>query len=266
MSRSRVRPRKRFAQNFLRDTHALEEIASLIGALPSDRLIEIGPGQGALTELLLATCPDMRAIEIDRDLCAALTSRFPKLRLVEGDVLAGSLESLVESEQDSRLVGNLPYNISTPLLARVAQLAPRIRDAWFLLQREVAMRLVAEPGTRDWSRLTILVRLSFQAEIGLTLEPECFYPTPKVTSCLVHLKAKPLQRRIISHAIFEQLVLQAFTQRRKKLTNALHAFSIDWNQTPVNPNKRPDQLGIDEFVELSNYLATRPVEKGESAQ
>ena len=266
MTSARFRPRKRFGQNFLRDANALSEIASLIRAKPSDHLVEIGPGQGALTELLLASCPSMRAIEIDRDLCAALALRFPELRLIEGDVLSGTFETLLESEQDWRLVGNLPYNISTPLLARVAQHAPRIRDAWFLLQREVAMRLAAEPGTRDWSRLTILVRLSFHAEIALILEPECFYPAPKVTSCLVHLKAKPSERRIISQSVFERLVLQAFTQRRKTLANALQAFSINWNETSVNPSMRPDQIGIDAFVELANHVASKAASAERSIQ
>lgn len=255
------RPRKRFGQHFLRDALALADIATLIGAEPSDRLVEIGPGKGALTKLLFDACPNMHAIEIDRDLCRQLASRFPGLRLIQGDVLGGALDSLLESEKNWRLVGNLPYNISTPLLALVSRLRPRVRDAWFLLQQEVAMRLVAEPGTRDWSRLSILVRLGFHAEIALTLAPECFHPIPKVTSCLVHLVVKPGERRIISPGVFEKLVLQAFSQRRKTLANALHQFTIDWSQTSVNPRKRADQIEIDAFVELANHLASKTGEK-----
>lgn len=250
------RPRKRFGQHFLCDPWALEEIASLIDAKPEDRLLEIGPGRGALTELLLASCPQMRAIEIDRHLCRHLRTRFTGLKLIEADVLSPKFEEVVKSASDWRLVGNLPYNISTPLLARVAAHADRIRDASFLLQREVALRLVAEPCTRDWSRLSILVRLGFHAEIALTLEPECFFPAPKVTSCLVILKAKPHERRIISHSMFEDVLLQAFSQRRKTLSNALSKFSLDWNQISVNPTKRPDQIGIDQYVDLANLLAS----------
>lgn len=260
------RPRKRFGQHFLRDAHALADIAALISAEPGDRLLEIGPGQGALTELLLVACPEMCAIEIDRDLCRQLTARFPDLHLIQGDALGGALDSLLESEKGWRLVGNLPYNISTPLLARVARFRPRVRDAWFLLQKEVAMRLVAEPGTRDWSRLTILVGLGFHAEIALTLSPECFHPIPKVTSCLVHLVAKSGERRIISPSVFEKLVLRAFSQRRKTLANALHQFAIDWNQTSVNPRKRPDQIEIDAFVELADHLASRIEQTGGADQ
>ncbi len=250
------RPRKRFGQHFLRDRWALEEIVSLIDAKPDDRLLEIGPGRGALTELLLASCPQMRAMEIDRDLCRDLSTRFAGLALIEADVLSPKFEEVIKSASNWRLVGNLPYNISTPLLARVAALADQIRDAAFLLQREVALRLVAEPCTRDWSRLSILVRLRFHAEIALTLEPECFFPAPKVTSCLVILKAKPHERRIISQSTFEDVLLRAFSQRRKTLSNALSTFSLDWNQISVNPNQRPDQISIDEYVQLANLAAS----------
>ena len=179
MQDAKHRPRKRFGQHFLRDLQALEEIASLINARPTDRLMEIGPGRGALTDLLIGDCPDMCAIEIDRDLCRQLRARFPSLQLIEADVLTPAFEEALESATGWRLVGNLPYNISTPLLARVAANAMRVQDAWFLLQREVALRIAAEPGTRDWGRLSILVRLRFHAEIALTLDPDCFFPPPK---------------------------------------------------------------------------------------
>ena len=256
MPQAKSRPRKRFGQHFLRDRLALEEIASLIRAAPSDHLLEIGPGQGALTELLIDSCPDMWAIEVDRDLCRQLRVQFPSLNLIEADVLTPAFDEALSSTDHWRLVGNLPYNISTPLLARVAAQAMRVRDAWFLLQREVAERIAAEPGTRDWGRLSILVRLRFHAQIALTLEPECFYPPPKVTSCLVHLTAKPRERRIISQSAFEDVLLQAFSQRRKTLSNALAKFSVDWSQTSVNPAKRPDQIGIDAYVEISNVVAS----------
>lgn len=256
MAKPEHRPRKRFGQHFLRDANALEEIASLINAKPSDRLMEIGPGRGALTELLISDCPDMSAIEIDRDLCRHLRARFPSLTLIEADVLTSAFEQALESDTHWRLVGNLPYNISTPLLARIAAQARRVRDAWFLLQREVAMRIAAEPGTRDWGRLSILVRLRFHAEIALTLEPDCFYPPPKVTSCLVHLKAKPHEWRIISQSVFEDVLLRAFSQRRKTLSNALSTFSIDWSQISVSPAKRPDQISIDAYVEIANLVAS----------
>lgn len=256
MQHAKHRPRRRFGQHFLRDRLALEEIASLVNAVPSDRLMEIGPGQGALTELLIPACPDMWAMEIDRDLCRHLRTRFPSLKLIEADVLAPAFEKALESADHWRLVGNLPYNISTPLLARISTLAERVEDAWFLLQREVAARIAAEPGTRDWGRLSILVRLKFHAQIALTLEPECFEPPPKVTSCLVHLKAKPREKRIISQSAFDDVVLQAFSQRRKTLSNALSKFSVDWSQISVNPTKRPDQIGIDAYVEIANFVAS----------
>ncbi len=256
MAKPSHRPRKRFGQHFLRDLQALEEIASLIDARPSDRLMEIGPGRGALTELLITDCPDMCAIEIDRDLCRELGVRFPSLKLIEADVLTPAFEQALASATHWRLVGNLPYNISTPLLARVAASAVRVQDAWFLLQREVAARIIAEPGTRDWGRLSILVRLRFHAQIALTLEPECFHPPPKVTSCLVHLKAKAHEWRIISQSVFEDVLLQSFSQRRKTLSNALAKFSVDWSQISVNPAKRPDQIGIDTYVEIANFVAS----------
>ena len=256
-----LKPRKRFGQHFLRDEFALEEIAALINAQPQERILEVGPGRGALTEHLLSACPTMRAMEIDRDLCRRLRARFPDLDLIEGDVLSADFQALLRSQPGWRLVGNLPYNISTPLLARISQLSQQIHDAWFLLQREVANRLVAEPGTRDWSRLSILIRLRFLAQIELTVEPGSFYPVPKVTSCLVHLKSSTRDRGIISMSTFEETLLQAFSQRRKTLQNALRKYSINWSQVSVNPRKRPDQIGIDAYIEIANELASRNPER-----
>ncbi len=254
-TRMHHKTRKRFGQHFLHDPLALEDIASHIDARPSDRLLEIGPGRGALTELLMLSAPQLIAIEIDRDLCKFLRTRFPRLHLIEADVLGATLGHTLGTEDGWRLVGNLPYNISTPLLVRICALAQRIQDAWFLLQREVALRLVAEPGTRDWSRLSILVRLAFHTEMTLSLGPECFTPAPRVTSNLVHLEAKPTNERIISRSVFEDVLRQAFSQRRKTLANALARFSLDWNLMSVNPSKRPDQLGVDEYIEIANQLA-----------
>ena len=260
-----LKARKRFGQHFLRDPLALEEIAALIDPKPEERLLEIGPGRGALTEHLLAACPSMCALEIDRDLCRYLKDRFPHLNLIEGDVLSLEFERLISAHSQWRLVGNLPYNISTPLLARVCALAPHIHDAWFLLQREVANRLVAEPGTRDWSRLSVLVRLRFQVEIELTLEPESFSPAPKVTSSLVHLQPNLRDRGIISMSALEEILLQAFSQRRKTLRNALYKFPVNWSQISVNPSKRPDQIGIDAYIEIANQLAVSAARDQEHA-
>jgi len=257
-----LKPRKRFGQHFLRDPFALEEIAELINARPDDQLLEIGPGQGALTEHLLVACPAMRAMEIDRDLCRHLRKRFPHLDLVEGDVLSREFEQLLTTQADWRLVGNLPYNISTPLLVRICALCRHIRDAWFLLQTEVANRLVAEPGTRDWSRLSVLVRLQFRVEIDLTLEASSFHPPPKVTSSLVHLVSRPLDRGIISMSAFEETLKGAFSQRRKTLANALRQFSVDWSQITVNPHKRPDQIGVDAYIEIANQVAAQSTNQG----
>jgi len=255
-----LKPRKRFGQHFLHDAFALDEIAGLIDAQPEDRLLEIGPGRGALTERLLAACPAMRAMEIDRDLCRLLRGRFPRLDLVEGDVLSPVFEQLLKTQSDWRLVGNLPYNISTPLLARICALCGHIRDAWFLLQTEVANRLVAEPGTRDWSRLSVLVRLHFRAEVELALEAASFHPPPKVTSSLVHLVTKPRDRGIISMSTFEETVKSAFAHRRKTLANALRHYPVNWSQTSVNPRKRPDQIGIDAYIEIANQIATQAMQ------
>ena len=254
--------RKRFGQHFLRDALVLEEMVALIDARDSDHLLEIGPGQGALTEQLLAGCPSMRAMEIDRDLCEHLRRRMPSLELIEGDVLSSKFTDLLNTRRNWRLVGNLPYNISTPLLARVAKFAHKINDAWFLVQREVAERLIAEPGTRDWSRLSILVRLHYQVEVCFEIEPKCFHPPPKVTSSFVHLRSSARERGIISPPTFEEVVLQAFTQRRKTLHNALRKFSIDWSPLSVNPSKRPDQIGIDAYIEIANHLAGEALREG----
>ena len=189
------RPRRRFGQHFLESSAILDAMAERLAYARDDCVLEIGPGAGALTAHLLAASDDVTVVEIDRDLVAGLRKRFPKLRVIEADVLRLDLAPLLR--RDLRIVGNLPYNISTPLLLRLLELLPGIRDLHFLLQKEVVDRLAARPGTKDWGRLSILAQCAAHVEPLFDVGPEHFRPAPLVTSTFVRItpRSNPLPLR-----------------------------------------------------------------------
>ncbi len=251
------RPKKRLGQHFLTDRHYLDRIVGAIAPAAGEAMLEIGPGPGALTERLAAVVRPLHVIEIDRELAQALRERFPPdfVTVHEGDALEFALDSLPES---LRVVGNLPYNVSTPLLFHVAKFAPRIRDCVFMLQKEVVDRMVAEPDTAAYGRLSVMLQYRFAMVPCLRVPPGAFTPPPKVDSAVVRME--PLREgRLVAkdEARFERVVLAAFTQRRKTLRNAvrgivgLEAFEA----TGIDPGRRGETLGVDEFVALSDAAA-----------
>jgi 16S rRNA (adenine1518-N6/adenine1519-N6)-dimethyltransferase len=252
------RPRRRFGQHFLRDESVLERMAAALALRADDHVLEIGPGQGALTERILAGTRHLVVVEIDRDLVAALRGRFPQLTIVEGDVLAVDVDVLIERGHDVRVVGNLPYNISTPLLIRLLDVAGRVRDMHFLLQKEVVDRLAARSGTKDYGRLTVMVQRVLNVDPLFDVRPESFRPAPKVMSTFVRLWPRP-QVEVVDEASFARLVQTGFQQRRKRLSNALQSIGIDWSRAPVDPGLRADAVDVAGWVALANYIGeTKP--------
>ena len=247
-------PRKRFGQHFLHDPGVLRRIVDSIAPAADDVIVEIGPGEGALTRVLLARLPRLTAIEIDRDLAARLAGEFPPERLTIhcADALEFDFSTL---PQGARLVGNLPYNISTPLLFRIAEQAARFRDLYFMLQREVVDRMVAQPSTADYGRLSVMLQTRFRMKKLFGVAPGAFRPPPKVESAVVRMEPIPQHDLpAVDPVIFADLVRRAFSARRKTLRNALALSGEDFETLRLDPKLRPENLSPSDYVRISELL------------
>ena len=250
-------PRKRFGQHFLHDAHVLERLVEAIAPAPEDVLVEIGPGEGALTRRLLERVRHMEAVEIDRDLAAHLAVVFPPERLVVhcADVLEFDFTRLPEG---MRVVGNLPYNISTPLLFRLAEFATRIRDMHFMLQREVVERMVARCSTPEYGRLSVMLQTRFAMAKLFRVAPGAFRPPPKVESAVVKLVPLAAHARPqVDDSVLAQLVVRAFSARRKTLRNALGLQAADFAALDIDPGLRPENLSPEDYVRIAQRLSAR---------
>jgi 16S rRNA (adenine1518-N6/adenine1519-N6)-dimethyltransferase len=254
--------KKRFGQHFLHDPAVIARIVRAIDPRPGERLVEIGPGLGALTVPLLERAGALTAIEIDRDVIPRLREACgdrPGLTLVQSDALAVDFRSLHEELPGAgklRLVGNLPYNISTPLLFHVLEHAPRIHDMHFMLQKEVVRRLCADPDTADYGRLTVTVAARAAAIELFTVGPGAFRPPPQVDSAVVRIVPRPPAFPLHDLAVFDRVVTLAFGQRRKTLANALlgTVSPAQFAAAGVDPRARGETLSAEEFARLANGL------------
>jgi len=249
-----VRARKRFGQHFLTDPAVLERIGTVLALQPQDKLLEIGPGNGALTEVLYGHCGRFVGVEIDRDLIAALKARFTQLEVVNADILRLDFREVFASG-DWRVAGNLPYNISTPLLVKLFAVTDLVRDMHFMVQREVAVRLCASPGSKAWGRLTVLGQFHCRIEGLFDVSPESFKPAPKVWSRVIRLTPRSEKLPLSDLGCLETVVRTAFSQRRKRVSNALKSFDFDWQAVGIEADTRPDQLSVEDFVKLANIFA-----------
>lgn len=255
------RARKRFGQNFLHDAGVIHRILRAIHARPGERLLEIGPGQGALTEGLLSSGAHLDVIELDQDLIPLLKLKFglnPLFTLHQGDAMKYDLASIAGSDR-LRVVGNLPYNISTPLIFHLLSFADVIADMHFMLQKEVVERLAAVPGNGDWGRLSIMVQYHCRVEHLFNVGPGAFNPPPKVDSAIVRL-VPHIERPHVARdpVLLERVVREAFGQRRKTLRNTLKGTldSAAIEAADVDPGLRPEQLDLAAYVRLANQLAS----------
>jgi 16S rRNA (adenine1518-N6/adenine1519-N6)-dimethyltransferase len=253
--------RKRFGQHFLHDPAVLERILAAIAPRPTDALVEIGPGHGALTDLLLAASGSLDVIEIDRDLAAALRAKHARqqqLRVHEGDALGFDFASLArERGQRLRVVGNLPYNISTPLLFRLLQSADALLDMHFMLQKEVVDRIVAAPGGKQYGRLGVMLAPRVHAMRLLDIGPGAFRPPPRVWSALVRLEVRPDPPGWATLPQFAAVVTAAFGQRRKTLRNALGDLlsAAQIGAAGIDPGARAETLSAADFGRLALAVA-----------
>lgn len=258
----RTKPRKRFGQNFLRDPKIIHAIIQAVQPNEVDLIVEIGPGQGAITEPLLELVPNLEVIEIDRDIIELLRIKFKNLTVHAMDVLKFDFETLHAKHRDHqsrklRIVGNLPYNISTPLLFILLPLSSIIQDMHFMLQKEVVDRIIASPGTKEYGRLSVMVQYFCEPQFLFTVPASAFFPAPKVVSAFIRMKpfsnlpypAKDFKR-------FQEITNLAFQQRRKIIANSLKSFltAEELAKIGINPELRPEMLATKDFVKISNFI------------
>ena len=250
-------PRKRFGQHFLHDRGVIERSIDAVGPAPGERLVEIGPGEGALTSPLLARGVRLTVIELDRDLAARLAARPEAggaLTVVQGDALKIELAELAGPGERLRLVGNLPYNVSTPLLFRFLEQLPLIRDMHFMLQREVVERMAADPGSKAYGRLSVMLAVACRVTPLFDIGPGAFRPPPKVWSSVVRLEPWPEPPfPLPDPARFAAVVRHAFGQRRKTLRNALSALMDETaiRAAGCDPGARAETLPPEAFARLA---------------
>ncbi len=250
-------PRKRFGQHFLSDSNIISRIISAISPAPKDTIVEIGPGEGALTYPLHDRVSLIHVVEIDRDLASDLelkTVRYPKLRVHCADALKMDFAELL-GKQPVRLVGNLPYNISTALIFHLASFQDLIIDMHLMLQREVVQRLTASAADKQYGRLSVVARCCFEIDALFDVSPQAFAPSPKVVSTFVRFKPQPTLRQSELKEL-DSIVRLAFSGRRKTLANALSGLFAkeELKCLGIDPDCRADSLEIDRFINMLEYL------------
>ena len=257
--------KKHLGQNFLHDRSVIDKIVLALDPQPGEVIVEIGPGQGALTFPLLRRHGALTAIEFDRDLHAPLQAAavsHGQLHLIEGDVLGVDFTALAAANGDGngqiRLVGNLPYNLSSPILFHALDHAPAVRDMHFMLQKEVVERMASGPGSKVYGRLSVMLQAYCAVTPLFVVPPGAFRPAPKVESAVVRLIPKPADKiEVIDRRVFASVVRAAFGQRRKTLRNALNgvADSVQMEAAGLRPDARAEQVDVADFVRLANLLA-----------
>lgn len=255
------KPRKRFGQNFLHDAHIIQNIIQTLNPQPTDHLVEIGPGLGALTLPTLEKSQKLTVVEIDRDLIdrwqSSQYAANGQLAIIAQDALTVDY-GIIHPGNPIRVFGNLPYNISTPLLLHLFSQLTNIQDMLFMLQKEVVDRLVAPPNCKDYGRLSVTTQTLCEAENVLHVPPGAFNPPPKVQSAVVQLKPLPTPKCPLEHVpLLQSVVADAFGQRRKVITNSLKKYSaevIPWNQFDISPKARAENISVEQFIELTLWI------------
>ena len=254
------RARKRFGQNFLHDPQVIGRIVKAIAPKPDDTLVEIGPGLGALTEPVAELAGHLTVVELDRDLAQRLTEHpvlAEKLTIYQADAMKFDFNSLLKDGQKLKVFGNLPYNVSTPLLFHLFSYADQIENMHFMLQKEVVQRMTASHGTKAYGRLSVMTQYYCQAMPVVEVGPGAFKPAPKVDSAVVRLIPKPIAERAdVPAEVLNRVCLEAFNQRRKTIRNCFSniATAEQLEQLGLTPSLRPEQLSVEQFITLAQWL------------
>ena len=247
--------KKKWGQNFLVDNNLLEKIINNVRIDSNENVLEIGPGQGALSEKLVGICNELHMVEIDRDLITILKqhNKLSQAEIINQDILKVDLPTL--DIKNPVVIGNIPYNITSPIVFWLIKHLASWNRAYLMVQKELAQRLTAKIGTKDYSRLTVMTSLYFDIKICFLISPNVFLPKPKVQSAFIEIiKKENSYHKDINLKLFDQIVRMAFNQRRKMLRNSLSSLEIDVKNCAIDFTKRPEQLSIEDFIEISNNI------------
>ncbi|MHB1688569.1 MAG: 16S rRNA (adenine(1518)-N(6)/adenine(1519)-N(6))-dimethyltransferase RsmA [Ignavibacteriaceae bacterium] len=254
----KFRPLKRFGQNYLVDENILRKIAEEINPAKDDFMLEIGPGLGALTKFIFERVDNLTAVEIDERVIENLSSKFPGINLINKDILELDIKSLsVEKKSKVRIAGNIPYNLTSPILFRMIENIEYINDAVLMIQLEVAQRINAKRGTKDYGILAVLIQYFADVELCFKVSPNVFYPKPKVFSAVIHLRFKDSRMPAEEKKYFIKVVKAAFGNRRKTLKNSLSNSifaNLNFADSGIDLSLRAEQLFIEDFVRLAKYV------------
>jgi 16S rRNA (adenine1518-N6/adenine1519-N6)-dimethyltransferase len=251
------KPKKRFGQNFLQDENILNKIVKEINPQPDDAIIEIGPGYGALTQKLFSFTKNLIAVEIDDELAEELKEKYPQLHLINDDFLETDLSNLSTDDRKLRIVGNIPYNITSPILFKLIENNKLIKDAVFMVQLEVAKRMTSNRGTKDYGILAVVLKYFTETELCFKISPNVFYPKPKVFSALVHIHFTEMKQLKEEQKLFIEIVKAAFGNRRKILKNSFSNSifnEIDFSNSGIDLSLRAENLSVDDFIKLTKYV------------
>ncbi len=262
----KVKPLKRFGQNYLIDTNILNKIVEEISPAPTDNLIEIGPGRGALTKKLIEHTENLTSVEIDFRVIDELKEALPKLNLINGDFLELDLNPFYQkNKQKLRIVGNIPYNLTSPIIFKMIGNNKIIQDSVLMVQLEVAQRITAKKGTKEYGILAVLLQFFADVKICFKISPNVFSPRPKVYSALIHINFKVVDLSEIEKEFFIKTVKACFGNRRKTLKNSLSNSifgNINFSDSDINLNLRAEQLEITDFVKLAKFTLEKQRQSG----
>jgi 16S rRNA (adenine1518-N6/adenine1519-N6)-dimethyltransferase len=258
---NKVLPLKRFGQNYLQDQNIIRKIIAEIDPKENDLIIEIGPGQGALTQYLVESKANFTAIEIDKRVIEDLQNRFRNLNLEQNDFLKLDLTKFISSlDKKIRVVGNIPYNITSPILFRLFENNTIIEDAVFMVQYEVAKRMTAKIGSKDYGILSVLFEYFGNTKLAFKVSPNVFYPKPNVHSSVVHINFNAIRNNSEFNSLFRSIVKSSFGNRRKTLKNSLSNgifASVDFSECGIDLSLRAEKLTVDDFIKLTEFIINK---------
>lgn len=258
---NKIFPLKRFGQNFLQDLNIVKKIISEIDPKENELIVEIGPGQGAITSLLLESKANLTAIEIDKRVIDDLQARFINLHLLQSDFLKLDLNQFTNSSrQRIRVVGNIPYNITSPILFKLFENNTIVQDAVFMVQYEVAKRMTAKIGSEDYGILSVLLEYFGNTKLAFKVSPNVFYPKPNVYSAVVHIRFNEKRNNSEFNLMFKSIVKSSFGNRRKTLKNSLSNgifANVNFSDCGIDLSSRAEQLNVDDFIKLTEFISNK---------
>ena len=258
---NKVSPLKRFGQNYLQDQNIIKKIIAEIDPKENELIIEIGPGQGAITKMLLESKANLTAIEIDKRVIDDLQTRYIDLQLLQSDFLKLDLNQFIDSsEKKLRVVGNIPYNITSPILFKLFENNTIVQDAVFMVQYEVAKRMTAKMGSKDYGILSVLLEYFGNTKLAFKVSPNVFYPKPNVNSAVVHINFNDKRNNSEFNLMFKSIVKSAFGNRRKTLKNSLSNgifAEVNFSDCGIDLSLRAEQLNVNDFIKLAEFASNK---------